>query len=508
MYRAITAEQSRELERDAVASGVSLGSLMSSAGEAVASLVSATAPDGDVVILAGPGNNGGDGWVAARSLVARGRSVRVFSFAAVEKLREPASQAAREAMDSGVAWTAVDGPPAGPVFESAAVVIDAMLGTGSRLPIREPMRSWCRALRDHDAYVVAVDMPTGVDADTGDADGAAVYADSTVTFIQPKLGLVTHPGAAFAGEVVVADLGIPYEVAARLSKVEIWSDEDIVSSLPVVLPDAHKNQRGRVLVVAGSTRFAGAAVLCARGAMRMGAGYVTLAVPEPVVAVAQGHLTAAPVVGLPAGRSGSFSASAAASVLDLASDHDAVVVGPGLTLVDGAVALARAIVRDLSVPLVIDADALNAFVDASELLSSRATPTVLTPHPGELARLLDAATADIQHDRISSAGVLALGRTAVVLKGAGTVVSHAGRSAVVTAGTPALATAGTGDVLAGMIGTLLARHLDPFVAGLVAAHIHGRAGEAAAARLTPLCVTAEDIPDHIPVAVSGLLEAW
>jgi hydroxyethylthiazole kinase-like uncharacterized protein yjeF len=249
-------------------------------------------------------------------------------------------------------------------------------------------------------------------------------------------------------------------------------------------------------------------VLAARGAMRAGAGYVTLAVPESMVAVAQAHLLAAPVVGLPQGRSHAFSSAAADKALALARDFDAVVLGPGLSQADGAAATVRELVPRLKVPLVIDADALNALVDAHSLLDQREAPTVLTPHPGELGRLLGLSAAEVNADRVSSSAKLATAHCAVVLKGPGTVVSIEGRQVINTSGSSALATAGTGDVLAGIIGALLSQRLGPFEAAALGAYLHGRAGEAAAADLTPMCVTAEDIPGYLPAAVSELLAGW
>ena len=235
---------------------------------------------------------------------------------------------------------------------------------------------------------------------------------------------------------------------------------------------------------------------------------MTLAVPDSVVPVAQAHLLSIPVVGLPQGRGHAFSSAALDKALQLARDYDAVVLGPGLTLADGAVVTARGIVAKLTLPLVIDADGLNALVDAHELVEQRSAPTVLTPHPGELARLLGSSSRKVQSDRVAASAVLSARNTAVVLKGAGTVISGAARQIVNVSGTPALATAGSGDVLAGIIGTYLAQGLSPLEAGALGAYVHGRAGEAAASALTPVCVTADDIPDYLPVAVAELLEQW
>lgn len=509
--RVLTADESRAVEHRAVVERkLSLGGLMRAAGAALAAEVNARVPSGDVVVVCGPGNNGGDGWVAARELAAAGRRVRVLALRAPDELSGVAAEAAAETARAGVRWTTFDDldRPALDALNGTAVVVDALLGTGSVIPLREPLGSWCEAVNASGAYVVSADVPTGVDADTGCVDPSAIQADCTVTFTVPKRGLVLYPGAGCAGELVVADIGIDAALADVEGAPEVWSPADYADLVALPRLDAHKNERGRVLVVAGSRRFAGAAVLCARGAMRAGAGYVTLAVPEPVVEVAQGHLLAAPVVGLPAGRAGAFSSAASRIVLDMARDYDAVVIGPGLTLADGAVATARSVVASLDRPLVIDADGLNALVDARDLVERRTAPTVLTPHPGELARLLGITTAEVQADRVSSSARLGAANVAVVLKGAGTITSDGERSVVNTTGTPALATAGTGDVLAGVVGALLATGLGPLRAGAFAAWLHGRAGEAAASVLTPVSVIADDVPEYLPAVYAELLEDW
>lgn len=508
MYKALTAEQSRQLEHRAVEAGSTLAELMRSAGTAVANEVQRQVPAGDVMVLAGAGNNGGDGWVAAQDLHAAGRNVQVIALRSPDELSGVAADAARDAVAAGVAWRLQDDVLGEADLEGAAVVVDALLGTGSLLPLREPLRSWCAAINSGGWFVVSVDVPTGVDSDSGRRDPNAVIADCTVTFSQPKLGLVTYPAAENAGEVVVADIGVPHQFADEIAAPHVLVAEEYARMLPVPAAAAHKNERGRVLVIAGSARFPGAAVLCAQGAMRAGAGYVTLAVPDPVVAIAQAHLLAVPVIGLPAGRTKGFSADAGEMALEMAREYDAVVLGPGLTMADGAVAMARQVVARLDRPLVIDADGLNALVDATELIGSRGAPTVLTPHPGELARLLGRSASDVQADRVSSSSALAGGGSVVVLKGAGTVVSDGTDTVIITAGTPALATAGTGDVLAGIIGSLLAQGVEPLSAGALSAHLHGRAGEAAAAELTPMCVTAEDVPGYLPHAFGELLEVW
>ena len=506
MFRALTAEQTRSVEARAVDEGASLGALMAAAGEAVAAHVAARVPEGRVVVLAGPGNNGGDGWVVARTLHQAGRHVSVFALAEPASLPVIAAEPAHLAVSAGVPWHA--STPDSQDLAGAAVVVDALLGVGAHGALRDPLEAWVAAANASGAYVVSVDVPTGVDADTGAVRSSAIRADATVTFTAAKIGLVQFPGAGYAGEVVVAHVGVDASLADLEGAPELWTAEQYADLLPLPGPDAHKNSRGRLLVVAGSGAYPGAAVLAARGAMRAGAGYVTLAVPEGVVSTAQAHLLASPVVGLPEGRGHAFSSAALEKLLQLARDYDAVVLGPGLTLADGAVVTVRGLVERLDMPLLIDADGLNALVDARSLLDSRTAPTVLTPHPGELARLLGISAAEVQSDRVSSSARLATGSRSVVLKGAGTVISGGRRQVVNTSGTPALATAGTGDVLAGIIGALLAQGLSPLDSGALGAFLHGRAGQAAAAVLTPMCVTAEDVPEFLSDAVSELLDRW
>jgi len=508
VLRVLTAAEIRSAEELATTgTGVTLTSLMAAAGNALAEVIVERVPAGEIVVVAGPGNNGGDGWVAAGVLHATGRRVSVVSLVAPDALTGDAAAAAAAAIGGGVTWTHAE-VPEGADLSAAAVIVDAMLGIGATGAPRPGVAAWVQALNESDAVLIGADIPTGVDADTGAVAGAVVHADVTVTFGAVKRGLVTFPGAGHVGDLVLADVGIPPHLMTPSTAPEIWTAEEYAALVPLPAADVHKNQRGRVLVVAGSGTYPGAAILAARGAARAGAGYVTLAVPEAIVSVAQGHLVSIPVVGLPGGRTGAFLSAALERLLRLAHDFDAVVIGPGMTLADGAVVTARGLVKRLAMPIVVDADALNALVDARGILEARTAPTVLTPHPGELGRLLSVTTAEVQRDRISSSAEMATAIHAVVLKGAGTVTSGGGRQVINTSGTPALATAGTGDVLAGVIGALLANGLDPLHAGALGAYVHGRAGEAAASVLTPLCVTAEDVLEYLPTAFGEVLGEW
>lgn len=508
VLRVVTAADSRSAEQQTIAaSGGTLSSLMEHAGMALAEVVAERVPAGDLMVVAGPGNNGGDGWIAARVLHAAGRIVHVSSMVDPVSLPDPASAAAAQAITAGVSWNLAESPSQADL-SGVAGIVDALLGIGVSGAVRPSVAAWVNALNASDAVVVSADIPTGVNADTGAVESVAVMADVTVTFGAVKRGLVTFPGAGHAGDLILADIGIGSDMFGSPMSPEIWTADEYAALVPSPAPDVHKNQRGRVLVIAGSTSYPGAAVLAARGAARSGAGYVTLAVPEAIVRVAQGHLVSVPVVGLPGGRSGAFTSAALERLLHLARDFDVVVLGPGLTLADGAVVTVRGLVERLALPIVVDADGLNALVDARGILDSRTAPTVLTPHPGELGRLLGMTTAEVQRDRISSSAQMASGSHAVVLKGAGTVTSGAGRQVINTSGTTTLATAGSGDVLAGVIGALLAGGLDPLHAGALGAYVHGRAGEAAASVLTPVSVVAEDVVEYLPMAFSEVLGEW
>ncbi len=506
MRYALTVDGARRAEERAERElGVSLADLMVRAGLAIAEQVGLRVPFGAIAVVAGAGNNGGDGWVAARELHARNREVLVITPVAPVDLGGIAGDAARAAEAAGVAVRAHDTTLEPGALCGYAAVVDALFGIGLTGPVRQPFITWIEAINASGAHVFSADMPSGVQADTGHIDGHAVHADVTVTFSAAKRGLLLYPGAQRAGEVVVADIGIPWEMIGASGELEVWEPGDYAALLPSHPRDVHKNARGRVLIVGGSGSFPGAVMLAAMGAQRMGAGYVTLAVPESIATIIQGRLASVVVVALPENPSRTLASRVVDEILDLAREADAVVVGPGMTVAHGAVIVTRRLVAELPAPLVLDADGLNAMIDNHEALMGRMAPSVISPHPGELACLLESTSAEVQADRLSYGARLTGPRLACVLKGAHTVVSGRGRMVLTTSGGPALATAGTGDVLAGMTGALLAQGLEPLEAGALAAHLHGRAGDHAAAELTERCVIAEDVPSYLPRATAELL---
>ena len=506
MLFALTAAEMRSAEESAVAAGLPLAELMERAGAAVAADAAAGAPAGRIAVVCGKGNNGGDGWIAARELHAAGRDIRVLALASPDELASPAREAAYSAVAIGVPWSrAASGEEVAAGLEGAALVVDAVFGFGFHPPAREPYASVLAAIAAIDAAILAVDMPSGVDSDTGAVSGPAVHADVTLTFTAPKVGLVAYPGAEHAGEVRVADIGVPRQAIEGVGRVELLDEEDFLELFPLTPPDANKGSRGRLLVVAGSRGMTGAAAMASEAALRIGAGYVTLACADSLVETLAAKLTPVVIRPLPEEAPGVLDPRAAEEVLRLAERADAVLVGPGITTAAGPLAVSHRLVAELAMPLVVDADALNAFAGDPEPLRSRTSPTVLTPHPGELSRLLGASIAEIQSDRLSFGSRLATGRVACVLKGARTVVTGEGRQSIETAGNQGMATAGSGDVLGGILGALLAKGLAPYEAAALGVHLHARAGDLAAVALTEECVTATDILGRIPDAVAELL---
>lgn len=508
MIRALTADEMRAAEEAVVAAGtITLGELMQRAGTRLAAEVVRRCSAGAVAVVCGAGNNGGDGWVAAKALHRSERDVTVFSTIEPDRLIGIAREAAEAAIDAGVRTEVIVGrPPARGTLTGYAVVVDALLGIGISGQVRAPLDGWIEEINSTTAFVIAADIPSGIDATAGSVSGSAVEADVTVTFLAPKTGCVLYPGATYAGELVVAELESDIAQARPGGGVELWDGVDYGALLPRLSPDSHKNTRGRVLVVAGSRAYPGAAVLAASGAQRAGAGYVMVVVPESIVPIVQTQLASVIVRGLPEDASGAFADEAGSMALNLAEESDAVVLGPGLTTEPGAARVARSIVESSERALLVDADGLNALVGEVDLLNARSSPTVITPHPGELSRLCNASAAAVQSDRLSYGRRLTGPDLVCVLKGAHTVVSGAGRQMVTRAGNPALATAGTGDVLAGVVGALLAQRLDVFEAAALGVYLHARAGDHAAESLSQLAVIAEDVSAYLPSAIREVEE--
>lgn len=515
--KVVSAQQMRQIEATADAAGLSYATMMDNAGRAVAEEVQQRLDvRGSVaLVLVGPGNNGGDGLVAARCLADAGADVYVYLSGPRPQpdhnlllLSSRRASVLNAAEDSGLTRLTV-------LATRASVVIDALLGTGVARPIAGALRDVLTvvgaALASRGAdrpLVVAVDLPSGLNADSGALDPAALPADVTVTCAFAKLGHFLFPGAAAVGELVVCDIGIEASLAADV-RVDAPRPGDIARLLPRRPRDAHKGTFGKLLVVAGCANYTGAAHLAAMAAYRLGAGLVTLAVPRSLAPVLAAKTIEATFLPLDEAEPGHIGGGALGQVNAALSGYDALLIGCGLgahpeTRQVAAALTQHAAVQDLK--MVIDADALNALalLPAAQRVVPRGA--TLTPHLGEMARLTGLAVSDIAGERVGVAGRWAQEwQCVVVLKGAFTIVAGPGGSMSINPfANPALATAGTGDVLAGAVAGLLAQGLSPYDAAVAGAYVHASAGERVAARLGSSGLIASDLLPELPLAMREL----
>jgi ADP-dependent NAD(P)H-hydrate dehydratase / NAD(P)H-hydrate epimerase len=479
--------------------------LMERAGGGVARAVEGLAHDGPLAVVCGKGNNGGDGLVVARLLRQAGRDVTVVCVGPFDEL-SPDARANLERLP-GERPMGLEEPAAREAIGRAGVTVDALLGTGFAGVPHGAVAEAIEVLNASRASVVSVDMPSGVDASSGTIAGAAVRADLTVTFHAAKPGLWIHPGKCHAGEITTIDIGIP-RGAATTTDIGLIG-EGVLGALPRRTPHSTKFTSGHVVVVGGSPGLTGAPAMAALAAARTGAGYVTVCVPSSLRAILDVQLMEVMTRGLP-DEHGVLTPdcfSAAMDSLPSLQQAGALALGPGLGRDPRTARLACELASHARIPTVIDADGLNAHVGHLGDLVGRELPTVLTPHAGELARLLETDGERIESERLAHARDAAeRARAVVVLKGDDTlVVEPAGRVAVSRGNSPALATAGTGDVLTGAIAALLAQGLDAFIAAAAAVHLHAEAGRAAARlRGGPEGVIAGDVIAALPAARSGV----
>ena len=529
MQPVLNVEEVRRVERELTKAGVSLSELMRRAGGAAAQEVAQLEDVHSVVVLCGFGNNGGDGWVAAEQLFTRGLKVMVVTPVEPQQVKSDlAHVVAVTAEQAGVPF--VVSPPRErleSLLSDCDVVLDAMLGTGFEGRPRAPFDIWIDCANASGSRVVSVDVPSGLSADTGHAPGSTIMADVTVTMLSLKPGLLSDEGRDVCGNIVVAPLAEQTEGIVIDADPIAWRSEadDYVDVMVPASLSQDKFSRGQVLVVGGSTRFTGAPILAARAAARSGAGYVTLVVPEPIVTIAQTHLVEVPVIGMPYDPDrGSFAADAREAIAELASGASAVVCGPGMLVNPSTMAVVAGLLQ-CDVPLVLDADALNCLarltsgrLDSFPELIRRSAPLVLTPHRGELGRLVGRADnpPDSLIDALDAARriVWAEGgsEVCVVAKGSATACVGVDIALLPKPGPAALATAGSGDVLSGVIGATLARSVSsletenlPLLCAL-AAEIHGCAGSLAAEQRGSIGVMALDVADCCGLALDAMAD--
>ncbi|MGA7745299.1 MAG: NAD(P)H-hydrate dehydratase [Polyangia bacterium] len=491
--------------------------LMENAGRGVAEIIArekSHLSDLDVRVVCGAGQNGGDGFVVARHLLDRGAQVQVFLAMPREKMAGDAAVFARvfEALPGALVRDASfeeDATTWRAYLAGADVIVDAVFGTGLRSDVIGPAAAAIRAMNAVDTLRVAVDIPSGLDADTGVVRGGAVLAHVTATMGCRKLGLVLDPDAP-VGRVEVVDLGVPPDAALEAARAEgplcYWLERaGVARMLPRPGPGAHKGTAGHVLIIAGSAGKTGAALLAARAALRTGAGLATMATTR----AGQTALDAKVVAEMTAVYADGDDADGAsyARILALAGRMKAAALGPGIPTGPGMAAMVRRLVGELPIPLVVDADALNLLgEDAAALATSARAARVLTPHPGEMARVCGLPVGEISKDRLGHARRLAeRSRAVVVLKGARTVIARPdGTAHINPTANPALGTAGSGDVLTGVIASLLGQGLAAPDAACAGVFVHGESAETAIRTLGSHNLMAGDLPDAIARTLEGL----
>lgn len=526
MQPVLNVEDVKRVESGLTEVGVSISELMHRAGNAAASEVVRMGDLGSVAVFCGLGNNGGDGWVAAEALLGKGVPVTVVSPKDPDAIAgDLARVVAKSAQAAGVKILVA--PPREQVEEllsSTDVVVDAMLGTGFHGSPRAPFDIWIDCINASGARVLSVDVPSGLSAQTGLSAGECVIADTTVAMLVLKPGLLSDKGRDACGAIVVAPLAEQTEHLAVEADPVAWRAdlEDYIDVLEPASNAVDKFSRGSVLVVGGSTRFVGAPMMAAMAAARAGAGYVTLAVPEPIAPIIQARMMEIPVLGLPAGKDGTFSNEAIQLVAELAEKRTATLVGPGMRVSSGTVGVVSRLLES-KVPLVVDADGLNCIarltsnrLDEFPELLRRSAPLVLTPHRRELGRLVglqDTPPASLT-SAMGAARRIAWAdggsELTVVAKGSATACVGVDVAILPKPGPAALATAGSGDVLGGVIAAFLARanveNEDIPVLTALACEVHGYAGSIAAERFGSRGAMARDIIDAIGLAEDALEE--
>jgi len=511
----LTAEQMREIDRECARQGTPTEVLMENAGKAVAEetrLSLGEMKDQHVLCLIGAGNNGGDGLVAARYLHEWGAGVSIYlcsqrpaDDANLKLAREGGIECIEATLDENLARF-------DSALGSATCVIDALLGTGRMRPLegtfKEVLERVNQARQNRRLYVVAVDLPTGLDADNGAVDPACIPADMTVTLAMPKLGLFYFPGAARVGKLKIVDIGIPEHLAEPVM-TELITEKQAASMLPQRPLNANKGSFGRVMVTAGSIHYIGAAALACNGALRAGAGLTSLATAASLQPILASKLTEVTYLPLPESEPGIISSEAAERLIKNYRQFNVLLIGCGLGQSPSVIEFINSLLEEEILPsLVLDADALNALVRIRYWWQRLTNNSILTPHPGEMARLCGLTVEEVQSRRVRvSRRFAAEWHKTIVLKGAYTIIAAPdGRCNISPFANPGLASAGTGDVLAGVIAGLVAQGLPLFEAASLGVYLHGKAGENVKKRMGDTGMIATDLLPELPVVIKQLKE--
>jgi ADP-dependent NAD(P)H-hydrate dehydratase / NAD(P)H-hydrate epimerase len=510
-----TVEEMQLIERTAIETfGIPGAILMENAGAGVARSLEelwSTLRDKKICVFTGRGNNGGDGFVVARHAHNAGAKVKLFAMGSVEEIEGDAKLHFDIVSKMGIDIIEIhsdrdwDKVRLALIFSDA--IVDALLGTGFKGDIRGNYAEIIALINNSQKPVIAVDVPSGLDANTGLVGGFCVKAMKTVTFGLPKPGLLLYPGADYVGALEIINIGIPAQLLLDTDILQnMITDQLVGERLPQRPPDAHKGDNGRVLVVAGSEGLTGAATLASLGALRSGGGLVTLGIPRSLHDIIEVKCTEVMTRPLPEATRGVLSIDAATTIQETAAQAEVLLIGPGLTTKGDVPELVQKLVQQISIPMVIDADGLNAIACNIKVLEHAAGALVFTPHPGEMARLAKMSIADVQANRMEVARTYAQrwGAT-IVLKGARTVIATPdGQIYINITGNPCLATGGTGDILAGLIAGFIGQGLTPEDAAVCAAYVHGKAADLLATEHGEIGILAGELLPIIPKVIKNI----
>lgn len=518
--KVVTSAEMQAIDREAIEEiGIPSLDLMEKAGQQVVGVIMenyAPVADRKVLIVCGRGNNGGDGLVVARYLLNLGCPTEVVLLSEVEGLSDDALanyNRLKELNDHRI-QIAPDSDSLAkiePHIGHFDLLVDAIFGTGLNAPVRGYYADAIRLMNGSGKPIVSIDIPSGLNADVGSIIGDHIVADYTVTFGLPKLAHLLYPSARYIGELTVADIGFPDDLMAKaVAAAYLTTPVSVRKIFPSRDPEAHKGTYGHLLIISGSIGKAGACVLACQGGLRGGAGLVTAAVAKSILTEVSSGALEAMTIPLPETTEGTIAREAAAVVAEEISRFSAVALGPGLTTNPETVAFLEELLPSIRVPLIIDADGCNAIAQLGpRALEETKGHVCLTPHPGEMARLLGTDTDTVQSDRLASAREAAERyKATVVLKGARTlVVDQWGKAAINPSGNPGMASGGTGDVLTGLIGGFCARGLEPYDACRAGVYLHGYAGDMAATQVGEIALKASDLLEALPRAIYQVVES-
>ncbi len=502
-----TREIIREIDRLAIEKyGIPSIVLMENAGRAAADVLVKEFPYANrAAVFAGSGNNGGDGFVIARHLIGQGLKITTYIASDIRKYKGDALINLNALIKMGAKIVELNDNGLRK-YRRADVIVDALLGTGIDRKITGFYQRIIEFINAREEPCLAVDIPSGLDSNTGFPLGSTIVADLTVTFVLPKLGTSIYPGAEFAGDIYVADITTPKLLEANI-KYELLTNKEVRDLLIPRRPDSHKGTYGHLLILAGSTGKSGAATLAAMGAYRVGSGLVTVGVPESLNAIMEEKTTEAMTEPIPETKQHTFGSVSLLRVLEILSDgKTALTIGPGISTTDDALEFLYEIIRQCEVPILIDADGITLVAKEPKILREAKAPVVLTPHPGEMSRLMGISTEEVQKDRIGlSIDFSKRFNSYLILKGARSLISTPeGNIYVNTTGNAGMASGGMGDVLSGAVGGFLAQGLDPSNACRLGVFAHGLAGDIVANQLGKVGIIARDVADTLPKSLNEI----